>query len=338
MITKINKTYHIVVYTALTTNAINWNSNLCFFDWGQLPKSRWKVKMYLQSGSCNFNTNQVAQVFADFSQKNNELVRNTSRLLPSGNKDYQDYLGTVIGFTNRATNFNIFYSKADDNGATYLDATPTNNLFNVYLYNHGVGQGLFSPNVNGQTSIIGFSFEMLDDPIYRTIKSNYTVVFNSDYADKNNTSNNSIGNLSYNFDWTQLKQGEYLVSCSLFSSDDPLATNPAYYNYSSNAIYADLGQGNSSVFHVKSPSGQTMKDSNFLCLAPYIRPASILPFISFDDMTPPIFLSQRPSNNLITIYIYTLYQPQFNFARPLGTVMNYTLAMNFKFLGHRNED
>ena len=335
MATKINKTYHILINTMLTTNTTTWNSNLCFFDWEQLPKSRWKVKMYLQSNSCNFNSNQVIQVFADFSQNNNELVRNSSGALPTTNKDYKDYLGTVIGFTNRASNFNIFYSRANDNGATYLDATPTNNLFNLYLYNHGVGQGLFSPNVNGNAALIGFSFEMLDDPIYRTIQTSYKIVFNSDYAEKNVQTGNSLGNLSYYFDWTQLKQGEYLVSCSLFSSDDPLATNPTYYNYGSNAVYADIGQGNSSVFHVKSSIGAGMRDSNFLCLAPFIRPASIFPIVSFNDMTPPIFLNKRPTNNFLNIYIYTLYSPQYPFGRPTGTLMNYTLVMNFKWLGEK---
>lgn len=338
MITKINKTYHVLIYTALTTNASNFNSSLCFFDWGQLPRSRWKVTMYALVGNCNYNTNQTMQVFADFSQNNNELVRNTAGALPSTNKDYQHYLGTVINFTNRNANCS-FDSKATDNGPTYLDATPTNNLFYLYIYNHGSAQNLFQPNTNGNTALFGFAFEMLDDPIYRTIKSTYNVVFNSEYGLRtypNGTVYNSFGSIRYFFDWEQLKKGEYLVTASLFTSDDPTST----VNFSCQSIYCDLGQGNNSVFNVKSQSGGNMNSNinTFIGIAPYTRASSLLPIISYRDSTPPIYLRQRPPNNFVDVTIRNHYVAQFILERSSATSMNYTLCLNFQWLGDRNED
>ena len=328
MLKKINKTYHLLVYTQLTTNASNWNSLLCFFDWGLLPRSRWKVKMYMCSGTIGFSSNQAIQVFSDFGQNNNELVRNIDMSLPLGNKDYKHYLGTVINFTNRSANA-TFWSNADDNGETFLDCTPTNNLFNMYLYNHGSNQGLFTPNTNSNMAIFGFSFEQLDDPIYRTIKSSYNIVFNSEYAGLNSTTNNDLGNLNYFFDWKQLKQGQYNVTCSLLTSDDSSSS----INFGSYAIFCDLGQGNNSVFGAMSSSGGKLKDVNFLSLARIVKPVSKLPLISFNDSTPPIFLNSRPTNNNITIFILSSYSTQIFFTRPLGTIVNYTLCLNFQWLG-----
>lgn len=336
MLQKVNKTYHVLVYTVLTTNANNVNSSLCFFDWGQLPRSRWKVKMYGYVGNCSFTSNQVIQVFADFNQNKNELVRNSSGALPTANKDYKTYLGTVINFTNRGNNC-TFYSKADDNGATYLDSTPANNIFNLYLYNHGGGQGLFTPNSNGNTALFGFAFEMLDDPIYRTVRNTYNIILNSENGTKigNATGYNSLGAMNYYFDWDLLKKGEYLVYTSLVTSDDPLYATA--YNGSTNSVYIDFGQGNKTVFNVKSSSGGNMNRNvnYFLAIAPYIRPNSYFPIISYRDSTPPIFLTERPTNNTISVYLLNGYLPQYIFERQNPAPMNYTLCLNFQYLGEK---
>lgn len=335
MLQKVNKTYHVMVYTVLTTNSANFASSLCFFDWGQLPKSRWRVKMYATIGNLTFNTNQVMQVFADFSQKENELVKNTSAGLPSTTKDYKTYLGTVINFSNRSANC-TFHSKATDNGETYLDSTPIHNVFNLYIYNHGMAQNIFSPNSNGNTALFGFAFEMLDDPIYRTVRNTYNVIFNSERGNRiypNGTGFNSFGAISYYFDWTQLKEGEYLVYASLFTSDDSTLS----INYSCEGVYIDLGQGDSTVFNVKSSTGgnMTRNVNTFVCIAPFIRAGATLPLHSYSDMTPPIFLNSRPKNNLVSVYILNQYLAQFVLEKASTVSLNYTLCLNFQYLGER---
>jgi hypothetical protein len=331
---QVYKTYHVLIYTTLTTNASNFASSLCFFDWGQLPKSRWRVTMYAEIGNGGYTTNQTMQVFADFSQSRNELVRNSSGAFPSTNKDYKNYLGTVLNFTNRSANCS-FHSKATDNGASYLDATPTNNLFNLYIYNHGSAQNLFSPNTNGNTALFGFAFEMLDDPIYRTVRNTYNIVFNSENGTKNyaNVTMNSFGDITYYFDWTQIKQGEYLVTATLYTSKDDTGT----INYSCQSIYCDLGQGNNSVFNVKSQSGGNLNQNinTFLGIAPYTLAPSLLPIIAYRDSTPPIYLSQRPTNNLVRVTIRNHYMAQFILERLLAVSMNYTLCLNFQWLGEK---
>lgn len=326
-IKKINKTYHILVYSNITTNVVNQSNNCtALFDFGQLPRSRWRVKYYGSFGAAGFTTNQYPQIFVDFGQNYNELGRNSSGQYPSTLKLNNQYVGGLVNYTNTgaACSFNI---AATDNGYFYLDNTPTNNIINITVYNHGIGQSLWTPNMNN--ALFGFAFEQLDDPIYRSIKNVYNVVFNSDYGENNSTVDNSLGTKRYYFDWSLLPKGEYEVSTSMTTSDDSYQG----INYASYTIFCDLGQGNSTVFTPSNVSNQKVKFSNFLSVVFCEQTGSKGPLVCYRDYSPPVFLNSRPSNSDVNLYIYSTYTGQFYYTRPILSIMNYTLCFTFRWLG-----
>lgn len=327
MLKKINKTYHILVYAQLTTNVSGASSSCtAVFDFGQLPRSRWRVKYYGGFGTANFTTNQYPQVFVDFGQKYNELGRNSNNTYPSTLKSNNQYVGGLVTYTNRggACGFNV---AGTDNGYFYLDCTPGDNFINITVYNHGLGQALWTPNTN--SAIFGFAFEQLDEPIYRSIKNVYNVVFNSDYGESIVTTDNSLGSKRYYFDWSLLPKGEYEVSTSMTTSDDSYQ----YINYAPFSIFCDLGQGNLTVFTPTNKSNQKVKSSDFLSIVFCEQTGSIGPLVCYRDYSPPVFLNSRPSNNNVNLYINSTYTGQFPYAKPTGSIMNYTLCFTFRWLG-----
>ncbi len=175
-----------------------------------------------------------------------------------------------------------------------------------------------------------FAFEQLDDPIYRTIKNVYNVVFNSDYGNKNLTANNSLGSINYYFDWTRLPEGEYQVSTSLSSSTDSNTTN-----FGVLSVFCDFGQGNSTVFMPANLSGQRVASSNFLSMVYIEQAASVGPLVCYNDYTLPVFLNSRPENSNVNLYILQGYTGQTIYSEPIATVMNYTITFTFRWLGQK---
>lgn len=330
---KINKTYHIILYANLTTNTTNQSSNCTgYFDFGLLPKSRWKVKFYGCYGVAGFNNNNYAQVFADFGQKYNEFARDSSGKYISTQKQNQTYVGNIISYTNHGANplnvacsFNIV---ASDNGFFYLDSTPSGSVINLFVYNLNQS-ALYNPTA--ATGLFCFAFEQLDDPIYRTIKNVYNVVFNSEYGVNNSTVDNSLGTKQYFFDWSQLPQGQYELTTSMLTSNDPTNVN----NYSGFTIFSDFGQGNRTVFYPSNASRVRPRTNDFLSLVVLEDAYSIFPLVSYQDYTPPIFLDSRPNNNIVNLYINQTYYQQYYMSRPIGNDMNYTITFTFKWLGEK---
>ena len=146
---------------------------LCYFDWSLLPQSRWKCRLTASLGVTGFGSNQVSQVFIDLGQMNNEMGRNSEGYYNGSSKYNSQYVGTFTE-SNQGTNSN-FTCSATKNPPVYLNQTPTNNSFKLNLINHGSGQALFVPNFN--LSMVVLSMEMLDDPIPRSVKNMFYVVF-----------------------------------------------------------------------------------------------------------------------------------------------------------------
>ena len=257
---KINKTYHILVYSRLTTNTATQSSNCsAFFDFGRLPRSRWKVKYYGSFGPAGYANNVLPQIHVDFGCNNSDYARNPSNAYPANVRLTRQCIGNMVSYTNYGTpNPTAFNVPSTDNGYIYLDNTPTNNIINIQVLNLA-NLAFWVPNMDN--ALYGFAFEQLDDPIYRTIKNVYNVVFNSELGTSGVTTNNSLGWKRYFFDWSQLPQGEYEVSTTFNTSADP--TNAS--NYTSFQITCDLGQANSTVFMPTSLSGARMPYANFLC-------------------------------------------------------------------------
>ena len=327
---KINKSYHILVYSQLTTNTAGQSNNCtAYFNFGLLPRSRWKVKYYGAFGAAGFSSNQYPQIFVDFGQPYNEFARNTSNAYPAALKLNKQYAGGLITYTNSGTGCSFNFA-ATDNGYFYLENTPTSNIFNILVYNHGAGQGLWIPNIT--PCLFAFAFEQLDDPIYRTIKNVYNVVFNSEYGANNSTTDNSLGTKRYYFDWTRLPEGEYEVSTSLSTSSDQGSTT----NFGSFTVFCDLGQGNSTTFTATTLSGAKVSNNNFLSVVFCEQSGSVGPLVCYRDYSPPVFLHARPSNSNVNVYILSTYSGQFYYSKALGINMNYTIAFTFRWLGQKD--
>ena len=323
---KINKTYHILVYSNLTTN-VSGQSYSCtaLFDFGLLPRSRWKVKLYGGFGSAGYTSNQLPQIHVELGQKYVDYGRNPSNAFPANIKFTTLYVGNMISYTNYAGNcsFNI---PAGDNGYFYLDETPTGNIFNISVLNLA-NLANWTPGMNN--ALFGFAFEQLDDPIYRTVKNVYNVVFNSEYGLNNSTTDNSLGTKNYYFDWSLLPQGEYEVSTNMYTSTDTST------NYSSYTIFCDFGQGDKTVFIPSSITNSEVPSTNFLSVVFVEQSGSAGPLVCYSDYSPPVFLTSRPSNNNVNLYINSIYTGQYYYSRALGINMNYTINFTFRWLGQK---
>lgn len=331
MLKKINKTYHILVYSQLTTNTTNQSSSCtAVFDFGQLPRSRWKVKYYGAFGGAGYTNNILPQIHVDFGGYNIDYGRNTSNAYPANARLTRQCVGNMISYTNIGStcSFNV---PAGDNGHIYLDETPSNNFINITVLNLA-NATLWVPNMNN--ALFGFAFEQLDDTIYRTMKNVYNVVFNSEYGLNNSTTDNSLGNKNYYFDWSRLPLGEYEVSTALHTSTDSSVTA----NFASFSIFADFGQGNSTVFMPSNLSNQRVSSSNFLSIVHCEQAGSAGPLVAYRDYSPPVFLNDRPSNSNVIIRINQTYSAQGYYSRALGVNMNYTICFTFRWLGNRNDD
>jgi hypothetical protein len=179
-------------------------------------------------------------------------------------------------------------------------------------------------------ALFGFAFEQLDDPIYRTIRNVYNVVFNSDYGENNSNVDNSLGTKRYYFDWTRLPKGEYEVSTTLLTS-----TDLGGILFSSFSVFCDFGQGNSTVFMPSNLSGQRVSHTTFLSVVFIEQAGGTGPLVCYSDYSPPIFLNSRPSNNDVNLYIRSTYTSQLYYSEPLTTDMNYTITFTFRWLGEK---
>ena len=317
------KVYNIVILSNLTATTAGQASDcLCYFDWSLLPQSRWKCRLTASLGVTGFGSNQACQVFIDLGQMNNEMGRNQNGYYNGSSKYNSQYVGTIME-TNQGAN-SSFFCAATKNPPIYLNQTPTNNSFKLNLVNHGSGQGLFVPNTN--LSMFVLSMEMLDDPIPRSVKNMYNVVFNSE----NGTSTLSNSNfVNYKFDWGCLPKGRYQVNTTLMTSD-------ILYNFFPIiSIYCDLGQANKTVYYVSNSSGGRAASSNFVAMlfptgSNLNGSGSAGGLYSYNDQNQGIYLENRPTNNDVAVYVRTSY--------PTGlladlTDINYTLVFNFQWLG-----
>lgn len=318
------KVYNIVILSQLTTTVTGQSSDcLCFFDWSLLPQSRWKCRLTSVLGSAGFTTNQVCQVFTDLGIMNNEMARNSVGGYTGTNRYNSQYVGTIME-TNQGANA-TFYCPATKNPPFYLNQTPQNTSFKLNLVNHGVGQGLFTPNITA--CIFVLSMEMLDDPIPRNIKNSYNIVFNS--TSGNSTLPNSI---NYQFDWGRLPRGKYQFRTTMMTSKDDNATT----FFGPICIFCDLGQGSQTVHFVRNQS--TVRPAIVNLVAVLFATGNNIngsgatgALYTYKDQNAPIYLENRPSNNDVLIELRSAYSGLF--LPNLPATLNYTIVFHFQWLG-----
>lgn len=328
----VNKFYHIVLLGNVgTLKANNVNNCLFFFDWGQLPRSRWRVYVTANLGTANFTTNQQCLINVDLGQQEIELAMGYYGVYAgTSQEDKNIYVGCFTNPSNQGS-ANVFQINSNANPPIYLDATPTNNSFIHTLRNHGSGRSLFSPNVS--TSRIILSMEQLDDPIPRSIKNSYQVVFNSTLGTMNN---NFLGDYSYYYDWTTIPQGEYLVTMTFLTNNISVVDT----KYSGNSVFIDLGQANSTVFYPSNQANYNVVNKNFVGMLLFqgvntLGSTANPPYYCNSDTTKPLYLKSRPTNNDVNVLILTDYKEQYilNMISTNDPLYNYTLCLTFNLLG-----
>lgn len=327
----VNKFYHIVLLGNVGTLITNTVSNcLFFFDWGQLPKSRWRVYITANLGTVNFNTNQQCLINVDLGQSEIELAKGyNGAYAGTSQQDKNIYVGC---FTNPSNNgaTNVFQINSTANPPIYLDATPNNNSFIHTLRNNLGPRTGFGPNM--AVSRVILSMEQLDDPIPRSIKNSYQVVFNSSLGTMNN---NMLGNYSFYYDWTTLPQGEYLVNMTFLTNNISVVDN----RYAGNSIFIDLGQANNTVFFPSGQDNYNVVNKNFVGMLLFsgtntLGQGASAPFYCNSYTTKPLYLRSRPTNNDVNVLILTDYKQQYilDMISTNDPLYNYTLCLTFNLI------
>jgi hypothetical protein len=166
--------------------------------------------------------------------------------------------------------------------------------------------------------------EMLDDPIPRSIKNAYNIVFNS--LNGTSTLPNSV---SYQFDWERLPRGKYLVNTTMMTSRD----ENNIILYSPISLNCDLGQTNQTVFFPSNQAGGRLSKLNFVAVlfatGTTINGGSRDALDTYRDQNVGIYLENRPSNNTVLIELRNSFQAFQNYP----VTFNYTVVFHFQWLG-----
>ncbi len=327
----VNKFYHINLLGQVGTLTTSQVSNcLFFFDWGQLPRSRWRVYITANQGTFGYTSNQQCLIDIDLGQQEIELARGfNGSYTGSSTQDKNIFVGTYTNPSNQGANC-VFQIGSTANPPIYLDSTPTATSFIKTLRSTGPARALFTPNTGIDRVII--SMEQLDDPIPRSIKTSYQVVFNSSIG----TMNTLFGDYTFYYDWNTIPEGEYLVTMSFITNNIAVVNNL----YSGNSIFIDLGQANSTVFYASNQANFNVRNKNFVGMTLFsgtntLGSTAVLPLFANSDTTKPIYLRSRPTNNNVNVLILSDYSPQFvlDMISTNDPLYNYTLVLNFNLLG-----
>lgn len=327
----VHKFYHINLLGNVGTLTTNQVSNcLFYFDWGLLPQSRWNVYITANQGAMGFTVNQQCSINIDLGQNEVDLARGfNGAYAGTSQQDKNIYVACFPNPSNHASNC-VFQFGSTANPPIYLDSTPTGNSFIKTLRQTAGNRPLFSPNITTDRVIL--SFEQLDDPIPRSIKTSYQVVFNSPIG----MMGTYFGDYTFYYDWTTIPEGEYLVNMSFITNQ----TTATEIKYSGNSIFVDLGQANSTVFYASNQANFNVRNKNFVGMTLFsgtntLGAGATLPIYSNNDTTKPIYLKSRPTNNNVNVLILNDYSPQFilGMITANNPLYNYTLVLNFNLLG-----
>lgn len=138
----------------------------------------------------------------------------------------------------------------------------------------------------------------------------YTVILNS-----NLRTSGSVGNATYNFDWTNFKEGQYIMSFGFCSGSVNIPTGDTII------VSADLGQSN--VF-VCSPITTRAQSSQIIGTA--IQNETGVSFYYGDKNTNGPILLNRPTNNQFNVKLQTTDLIPLE----ITTVANYILNLSFE--------
>jgi hypothetical protein len=115
------KTYNLVLQSSVGTNGTP--NETYFFDWGQLPQSRYSVQFTFNSADVAPTSVYVANLFLDLGQQQTTfMVASTleTSVQPRGN-----FLGSLSSLGSGANHY--YFADLTTNPPIYLNNRPTNN-------------------------------------------------------------------------------------------------------------------------------------------------------------------------------------------------------------------
>jgi hypothetical protein len=159
------------------------------------------------------------------------------------------------------------------------------------------------------------------------VKKCYTVVLQSTIPNAATTQFES-----FFYDWSQIDEGQYQVTFAFMSGQGTAPTNLYAVN-----VYVDLGQGaytqvassanTATTGQVYSPSYLGTLEYGYIGTN---APSSLTYFFARPNSNVPIYLEQRPRNNLITVSLYTNVTSQIG--TPAVLPGPYTLTLSLQQL------
>ena len=121
--------YNVVLQSAIGDGTTTSNETF-FYDWTQIPDVPYYVSFTFASAVVALtSTGQVASLYVDLSQSNNQLATSQS----SGPVAYKgQFLGNLLYGLVGANNY--VYAESNTNPQTYLNGRPKSNNFTVGIY------------------------------------------------------------------------------------------------------------------------------------------------------------------------------------------------------------
>ena len=144
----VKKIYNVILQSAIGDGTATSNETF-FYDWSQLPDVPYYLTFSFMSGTTNFITTQVASLYVDLSQSNNQLATSQS----SGSVAYKgQFLGNLLYGLVGANNY--VYAESNTNPQTYLNGRPKSNNFTVGIYSTLAVE--YTPPVGAYCLILSF--------------------------------------------------------------------------------------------------------------------------------------------------------------------------------------
>lgn len=150
------KIYNLVLQSS--TGSGNTANSQFYFDWGQIPEGKYKVRFTFNSAVVTLNNTYVANIFLDLGQQvNTFIVPSTTLTTPQlrGN-----YLGTVAASGTGASQY--LFADLHTNPPIYLNNRPTNNQLFVEIHQNTDPYQANYPSANIGQYTLNLSLTLLD--------------------------------------------------------------------------------------------------------------------------------------------------------------------------------
>ena len=147
----VKKIYN-VIFMSVIGNGTNTVGETFFYDWTQIPDVPYKVTFSFVSGIATLTNTQIATIFIDISQSNNQVATSQNTL---NAQNRGAFLGSLVYSGTGASNY--LSANITTNPPTFLNGRPrTNNVFIEIHQNTATLQSNYTPVTGAYTLILSF--------------------------------------------------------------------------------------------------------------------------------------------------------------------------------------